>query len=161
MKITGSMRALDERRGAVRVEQAYDTDLDDLWDACTNPERLQRWIATVTGDLRIGGTVHLSLTSAWTGPGRIEVCDAPRHLLLTMEPDTDEEAELEAWLSEDGGQTRLVVEERGLPLNRLPLHGAGWQAHLDDLAHALAGRPSEWEARWNELTPFYEALPIA
>ena len=160
MNVTGSMRGLDERRGVVRVEQVYDTDLEDLWDACTNPERLQRWIATVSGDLRVGGAVHASFTSAWTGPGRIEQCDAPRHLLLTMEPDTDEETELEAWLSEDGGQTRLVVEERGLLLDRLPLHGAGWQAHLDDLAHALAGRPSQWKARWTELTPFYQELPI-
>jgi uncharacterized protein YndB with AHSA1/START domain len=28
----------------------YDTDVDDLWEACTNPERLARWIAKVSGD---------------------------------------------------------------------------------------------------------------
>ena len=57
MKITGTMRALDDTRGAVRVEDVYDTDIHDLWEACTNPERLARWIAEVSGDLRVGGTV--------------------------------------------------------------------------------------------------------
>ncbi len=51
MKTIGTMRALDEQRGAVRVEDIYDTDINDLWDACTKPERLARWIAEVSGDL--------------------------------------------------------------------------------------------------------------
>jgi uncharacterized protein YndB with AHSA1/START domain len=50
MKITGTMRALAGNRGAVRVEALYDTDIDDLWEACTKPERLARWIAEVEGD---------------------------------------------------------------------------------------------------------------
>ena len=69
MNIIGTMRALDETRGAVRVEDIYDTDIDDLWEACTTPERLARWIAEVSGDLRVGGTIHAVFTSTWTGPG--------------------------------------------------------------------------------------------
>jgi hypothetical protein len=77
-----------------------------------------------------------------------------------MEPGTDDEAELEAWLSEDGDRTRLVVEERGLPLDRLHFHGAGWQAHLEDLGRSLAGESSAWNARWTQLAPVYEAMTI-
>lgn len=170
----GTMRALDETRGAVRVEQSYDTDIDDLWQACTSPERLARWIAQVSGDLRVGGTIEMTFTSTWTGPARIEVCDAPYHLLLTTEPGTEDEAELEAWLTEEDGKTRLVVEERGLDLDKLHFHGAGWQVHLEDLGRALelddtahpdgwsATQPSPaWKERWIELTPTYEALEIA
>jgi uncharacterized protein YndB with AHSA1/START domain len=160
MNITGTMRALDEKHGAVRVEELYTTDIDDLWSACTTPERLARWLAEVTGDLVVGGAIHATFTSTWTGPVRIEVCEAPHHLLLTMEPDTDDEAELEAWLIEEGDRTRLVVEERGLPLDRLHFHGAGWQAHLEDLGRSLAGQASDWKPRWTELTPIYEGLPI-
>jgi uncharacterized protein YndB with AHSA1/START domain len=160
MNITGTMRALDEKRGAIRVEDTYATDIADLWDACTTPERLARWIAQVTGDLREGGTIHATFTSTWTGPGRIEVCEAPSHLLLTMEPDTEDEAQIEAWLFEEDGKTHLVVEERGLPLEHLPGHGAGWQAHLEDLGRSLAGDPSDWRARWDELTPAYRAIPV-
>jgi uncharacterized protein YndB with AHSA1/START domain len=165
----GTMRALDGTRGAVRVEDVYDTDIDDLWRACTAPERLARWIAEVSGDFHIGGTVHAVFTSTWTGPARIEVCDAPRHLLLTTEPDTDDEGQIEAWLAPEGSLTRLVVEERGLPVNKLYFHGAGWQAHLEDLGRSLANDGSvhadgwssltpapAWKQRWTELTPAYQ-----
>ena len=160
MKTRGSMRALDEQRGAVRVEGVYDTDIDDLWEACTTPDRLSRWIAEVSGELRVGGSFEASFTSAWTGPGRVEVCDRPHHLLLTMQPGTDDQSELEAWLTEEGDKTRLVVEERGLPLDTLHFHGAGWQAHVDDLHRALLDEPSAWKARWTELTPAYESMRI-
>ena len=137
MKITGTMRALDDTRGAVRVEDVYDTDIHDLWEACTNPERLARWIAEVSGDLRVGGTVQAVFTSTWTGPATVEVCEAPHHLLLTTEPGTDDESQIEAWLSAEGTQTRLVVEERGLPVAQLHFYGAGWQVHLEDLGRSL------------------------
>jgi uncharacterized protein YndB with AHSA1/START domain len=161
MRTIGSMRALDEHRGAIRVEDVYDTDIDDLWDACTDPERLARWIGKVSGDLREGGTIHATFTSTWTGPGRVDVCERPHHLRLTMQPDTEDETQMEAWLQTDGNQTRLVIEERGLPLAHLHFHAAGWQAHLEDLDRSLAGQQSMWEARWTELTPAYETMPLS
>ena len=156
----GTMRALDAERGAIRVEEFYDTDIDDLWEACTAPERLARWIADVSGQLRVGGSIRATFTSSWTGPGRIEVCEAPRHLLVTMEPGTEDEGQIEAWLSEAGTRTRLVVEERGLPLHHLPFHAAGWQAHLEDLTRSLRDEPPAWRERWAELTPVYQALQV-
>ncbi|WP_410787088.1 SRPBCC domain-containing protein [Kribbella sp. C-35] len=173
MKILGTMRALDETRGAVRVEDVYDTDIDDLWAACTTPERLARWIAEVSGELSQGGTIHAVFTSTWNGPARIEVCDAPHHLLLTTEPGTADECQLEAWLTPMGSQTKLVVEERGLPVGSLHFHGAGWQVHLEDLGRSLAndgpahdgGWSAEapapaWHARWIELTPAYRTTDV-
>lgn len=67
-------------------------------------------------------------TSTWTGPSRIEVCDAPHRLLLTMAPETEDETKIEAWLTAEGPQTRLVVEEawpagRPAPLPRSGLAG--------------------------------------
>ncbi|GAA3826108.1 SRPBCC family protein [Nocardioides panacisoli] len=169
MKMTGTMRSLDETRGAVRVEDVYDTDIDDLWHACTSPERLGRWLAQVSGDLRVGGAVHLVFTSTWTGPATVEACEAPHHLLLTTQPGTPDEAQIEAWLTTEGERTRLVVEERGLPVGGLHFYGAGWQVHLEDLGRSLnTGGPahedgwsdqepaSAWKERWEELTPVYE-----
>jgi uncharacterized protein YndB with AHSA1/START domain len=161
MNIIGTMRALDEKRGAVRVEDVYDTDIDDLWNACTTPGRLARWIAEVDGDLRVGGAITATFTSSAEGDGRIEICDPPSHLLLTMQPGADDEAQIEAWLSAEGSRTRLVVEERGLPVDRLYAYGAGWQAHLDDLGRSLAGQPSVWQERWRELSAYYQDLPVA
>jgi uncharacterized protein YndB with AHSA1/START domain len=160
-RILGSMRRIDEKRGAVRVEDVYDTDITDLWSAITDPNRLAQWIATVEGDLRVGGTVQTRFTSTWQGPGRIDVCQAPNHLVVTMEPGTDDEAVIEALLTTEGAQTRLVVEERGLPLDHLYKHGAGWQAHMEDLARHLNEEESRWKARWEELSPTYETLSVS
>lgn len=168
MKIIGSMTEVDSDRGSVRVEDVYDTDIDDLWRACTQPERLARWIAQVSGDLRPGGTVQAVFTSSWAGPAVIESCEAPHHLLLTTEPGTAETTQIEAWLTAQGPRTRLVVEERGLPVDQLPFYGAGWQVHLDDLGRSLAldgpvhtdgwsvdAAAPDWHRRWTELTPRY------
>ena len=173
MTTNATMRALDDTHGAVRVEDLYDTDIDDLWQACTTPERLARWIAQVDGDLRVVGTVQVVFTSTWTGPVRIDVCEAPHHLLLTTQPGTDEEGQIEAWLTEEGSQTRLVVEDRGLPLGELPFHASGWRVHLEDLGRSLEvggpvhpeGWSSEtgaprWKQRWEELTPAYQQQEI-
>jgi uncharacterized protein YndB with AHSA1/START domain len=168
MRTIATMRALDDTRGAVRVEDVYDTDIQDLWQACTTPERLSRWICQVTGDLRVGATVDAVFTSTWSGPVRVDSCDAPHHLLVTTQPGTDEEGQIEAWLTEEGPGTRLVVEDRSIPLEELHFHGAGWQVHLEDLATSLASGgsahpsgwseqtpASAWHRRWTELTPEY------
>ncbi len=160
MKIIATMHPIDQHRGTVRAEDSYDTDIDDLWEACTNPARLARWIADVSGDLRVGGTFYATFTSSAEGPGRIEACERPHHLLVTMLPGTDDETQIEAWLTTDGDQTHLVVEDRGIPLAEIRLHGAGWQAHLEDLGRSLADQPSSWKQRWDELTPAYATLPI-
>jgi uncharacterized protein YndB with AHSA1/START domain len=144
--------------GTVRVEDVFDSGIDDLWDAVTRPERLARWLGTVAGDLSPGGAFTASFTSTWEGPGRVEVCEAPHRLLVTMEPGTSDQTQIEARLTTDGERTRLVVEERGFPLDRVGAHGAGWQVHVEDLRAYLEGRaPSVWRDRWEELRPHYRS----
>ena len=73
-----------------------------------------------------------------------------------MAPGQKDQTVIEAALTADGDQTFLMVEERGLPLNELAAHGAGWQAHVEDLAAHLAGQErADWRTRWTELTPSY------
>ncbi len=142
-------------RGTVRLEDRFDTGIADVWSAITDPDRAARWIAVVSGDFRVGGELTASFTSDWQGPLRVEVCDEP-HRLRLLAGSGDEQTVMEAVLSEDGDGTRLVVEERGLPIADLPYHGAGWHVHLQDLAALLAGATSSpWEPRWRELLPAY------
>jgi hypothetical protein len=73
-----------------------------------------------------------------------------------MSPGQDDQTVIEVEIVPDGDQTHLVLEERGLPLDEAAAHGAGWQAHVEDLAAHLAGRPAaDWPTRWTELTPAY------
>ncbi|HEY4224324.1 MAG TPA: SRPBCC family protein [Pseudolysinimonas sp.] len=145
----------DGETGTVRMEDRFDTGVSDLWAAITEPERLARWIGAVAGDFRVGGELTARFTSSWEGTMRVEVCDGPHHLMVRSF-DGEDETVTEAVLTEDGTGTRLVIEERGLPIGVLPDHGAGWQAHLEDLDALLAGRPaSDWRTRWQQLIPEY------
>ena len=153
--VVGSLRAVDGK-AVVRMEDAFGTDAEDLWSALSDPQRLARWVARVDGDLRLGGEFRATFTSGWEGAGRVDVCEPPRRLLVTMGPGQDDQTVIEVELVPDGDQTRLVLEERGLPLNEAAAHGAGWPAHVEDLAAHLAGRPAaDWKARWTELTPAF------
>jgi len=53
-RILGSLRSADGK-GIVRIEDRFDTGIDELWSALTDPRRLARWIGEVKGGLRPGG----------------------------------------------------------------------------------------------------------
>jgi uncharacterized protein YndB with AHSA1/START domain len=159
-RVLGALRVADGR-GIVRIEDRYATDIDDLWSALTDPERLARWIAEVDGDLCPGGDFRARFTSGWEGTGRVEACEPPRRLrVLTKDASEPKEEEvLEATLTAAGDETILVIEASGLAVDHLAAHGAGWQVHAEDLTAHLAGRERcDIKARWNELIPAYRAL---
>ena len=159
-RILGTLRSADGK-GVVRMEDRFDTDMDDLWSALTDPRRLARWLGDVEGDLHLGGEFRARFfASGWEGTGRVEACEPPRHLLvLTKEPGQPDEHVIEVTLATDGDQTILVWEERGLPLDHLAAYGSGIQVHVEDLAAHIAGRErGDAEARWGELLPAYQDL---
>jgi|RhiMethySRZTD1v2_1073278.scaffolds.fasta_scaffold12181_8 uncharacterized protein YndB with AHSA1/START domain len=156
--------------GIVRIEDRYDTDIDDLWSALTDPDRIVGWWGRVEGDLRVGGGFKVMVESNdWEGSGRIEACEPPRLLRVTNR-ESDEsyrkgqgvppfDATIEATLTGDGDQTVLVIEIRGVPLEPIAFFGVGWQVHAEDLAAHVAGRePADTEARWGQLVPSYQEL---
>jgi uncharacterized protein YndB with AHSA1/START domain len=159
-RILGRLRTADGT-GVVTMQDRFDTDIDDLWSALTDPGRLARWLGEIEGDLRLGGEFRARFfASGWEGTGRVEACEPPRHLLLqTTTADQAGEHFMEATLTADGDQTTLVWEERGMPVNLLSAYGAGIQVHVEDLAAYFAGRERcDAEARWGELHPAYEDL---
>jgi len=159
-RIVGTLRTADGK-GVVRMEDRFDTDIDDLWSALTDPGRLVRWLGEFEGDLRLGGEFRARFfASGWEGTGRVDVCEPPRHLLvMTRQDRQEEEHAIEATLTADGDHTVLILEERGMPVNLLAAYGAGIQVHIEDLAAHIAGRERcDADARWGELQPAYEAL---
>ncbi len=160
IRILGSLRSADGK-GIVRMEDRFDTDIDDLWSALTDPRRLARWYGEVEGDLRLGGEYRARLfASGWEGTGRVEACEPPQRLLVsTKEPGRAEQGVIEVTLAADGDQTILVWEERGMPLDLIDAYGAGIQVHVEDLAAHIAGRGRiDAGARWNELLPEYQDM---
>jgi uncharacterized protein YndB with AHSA1/START domain len=167
-RILGSLRSADGT-GVVRIEDRYDTDIEDLWSAITEPGRLARWFGQVESDLRIGGKFRLDLGPEGERIGRVMACEPRRRILATIR-ETDEswrkgrgappfDATIEVVLTAEGDQTILVIEVRGMPLDRIAFYGAGWQIHAENLAAYIAGRGrSDTEARWDELVPPYQDL---
>jgi uncharacterized protein YndB with AHSA1/START domain len=168
-RLLGDLRSADGK-GVVRIEDRYDTDIDDLWSALTDPRRIGRWYGEVEGDLRPGGQFRLHVEDADSdATGRVEVCEPPRRLRVTSR-ETDEsylrgngvppyDEVIEATLTADGDQTVLVIEIHGMPLDAVAFYGAGWQIHAENLAAYIAGRErGDTEARWGELVPSYQEL---
>jgi len=167
-RILGSLRSADGA-GVVRIEDRYDTDIDDLWSAITDPDRLARWFGEVDGELSQRGEFRVHIADAGDRTGQVEACEPPQRLVVTTR-ETDEswqqgggvppfDQTLEATLTADGGQTILVIETYGMPLDKIAFYGAGWQIHAENLATYLAGRePGDTEARWDELVPPYQEL---
>lgn len=156
-----SMYRDDDKTGSVVVEEVFGTDPADLWQALTDPDRLRRWIGEVTGDLRLGGTVAVKLTSTYEGTSRITVCEPPSRLEMTTDDLEEGGGTLQARLTPADDGTRLRIEESGLRLDKLHFHGAGWTVHVEDLGAVLRGdEPSDWQTRWKELVPDYEFAPV-
>lgn len=158
-RVLGTVRS-DAGTGIVRVEDRFNTEIDEVWSALTDPRRLARWIGEVDGDLRPGGEFHRRFfASGSEGMGRVQACEPRRRLLVTLDPGQPGENVVEVRLAADGEGTTLVWEERGLPLDKLAAYGAGIQIHIEDLGAYLAGgEPCDANARWDELEPAYDAL---
>jgi len=93
----------------VTVSQSYNATVDDLWDACTNPERIPRWFLPISGDLRLGGRFQFEGNAG----GIIERCDPPNSFAATWEFGggvTWIEVRLTA---EPNGRARFTLEHTG------------------------------------------------
>jgi uncharacterized protein YndB with AHSA1/START domain len=65
----------------VTISRVYDTDPEDLWDACTSAERIPRWFLPISGELRLGGRFQIEGNAG----GTIERCDPPKSFATTWE----------------------------------------------------------------------------
>lgn len=124
----------------VTLERVYDAEVEDVWDAVTNPERIPRWFLPVSGDLRLGGRYQLEGNAG----GTIEKCEPPTGFFATWEFGGEV-----SWIdvrlaAEPGGRTRLVLEhiahvddERWAEFGPGAV-GIGWDMTLYGLANHLA-----------------------
>ena len=119
----------------VALSRRYDATLDDLWEAVTSSERIERWFLPVDGELRAGGRYRLEGHAG----GAIAECEPRSRFALTWEFG-ENVSWVEVRLSAEGaGRTRLLLEHAE-PLSE---HGAeygpgaggvGWELALLGLA---------------------------
>ena len=70
-----------QRASAVTLARSFETTVEDLWDAVTSGERIARWFAPVSGDLKLGGRYQLEGNAG----GTITACEPPSQLAVTWE----------------------------------------------------------------------------
>ncbi|GIH81281.1 SRPBCC domain-containing protein [Planobispora longispora] len=131
----------------IELRRRYDAEIDDVWDAVTSPERLQRWFKPVTGDLRLGGKFALDGGEH----GEILRCEPPRLLKVSWlyGPDADawpgtSEVEVRLTAGPAGGTEfelihAAVVGEPLFPTYGPGAGGVGWDLTLLALGRLLAG----------------------
>lgn len=137
------------------MRRAYDAEIEDVWDAITTPDRINRWFLPVTGDFKVGGTYQFKGNAG----GEILACEPPRLLRVTWIAGPQPEgafSEVEVRLSPDGDEKTVLVLEHvaTVPPDMWDEYGpgavgTGWDGALLGLSLYLAGEgidPSEAEA---------------
>ncbi len=104
-----------------------DGDPDEVWEALTDPERLEEWFANeVELDARPGGTGVFRWANGEERHATVRAVDVETRLALAW--DDDEPGEVEFTLADDADGTRLTVVETA----------PAWSTALDLQASALA-----------------------
>jgi uncharacterized protein YndB with AHSA1/START domain len=126
------------------ISQTYDATVDEVWDCCTNPERIPRWFLPVSGELRLHGHYQLEGNAG----GTITDCDPPHRFAATWEYG-DEVTWIDVRIAPDGdARTRLTLEHvahvddaRWLEFGPGAV-GLGWDLGITGLALHLASGES-------------------
>jgi uncharacterized protein YndB with AHSA1/START domain len=90
---------------SVVLSRVYDTSVDDLWDALTNAERLPRWFAPVTGELKLGGRYQVQGNAG----GTVTACTPPKHFAATWEFGGGV-SWIEVTVTPEGGKARMTLD---------------------------------------------------
>ncbi len=93
----------------VLLSRNYPAPIEDVWDAMTDPDRVERWFLPLSGELRVGGTFQLEGNAG----GDILECEPPRLLRVTFGAPT---SLVELRLSSDGDSATLLELEHTVPI---------------------------------------------
>lgn len=127
----------------VTLSRTYKTDIEDLWDACTSIDRIPRWFAPVTGELKLGGHYQVEGNAG----GTIERCDPPTGFDATWEMGGDISWVKVQLTAESAGVTRFHLEhvahvgdERWIEFGPGAV-GVGWELGVLGLQQHLEAEP--------------------
>jgi uncharacterized protein YndB with AHSA1/START domain len=135
-----------EEEIAVVLRRTYRAPVGSVWSALTDPDRLRRWFAPVTGDLRLGGQFQVEGNAG----GEVLHCEEPDRLTLTWGGPA---SVVDVRLSPEGEQTTLElvhtvpVAFAGSGAGALYV-GPGWDVAVLGLGRYVAGVRVEDPAAW-------------
>jgi uncharacterized protein YndB with AHSA1/START domain len=154
----GTIETRDDRY-VLRYDRRLRHPIDTVWDALTDPDRVEEWLARAEVELAEGGRVRLEwLNGDAVAEGHISRLEPPH----AIEFDTDIHGRMLWELQPDGDGTRLTLTvTAAIPDDHLASVRAGWHVHIDFLEDALDGRAVDWpnwpQDRWEKHNAVYEA----
>ena len=111
-RTVGRRRIANGDGRSVVLRRSYDAPVEDVWDACSDPDRLKRWFGPVSGDLRLGGRFQIEGNAG----GEILRCEPPRLLAVSWVYGDNPPDEVELRLtSEADGTTVVELEHAAAP----------------------------------------------
>ena len=136
---------LTDGRAELRIEQTWETDAADLWDAVTDPERLARWFAPIVGTPAVGGEFGIHFDDGDVPGMTLLSCDPGRGFTFVWPMESGPtEVRVEVHPATPTSST-LVLTHRLLSRAKAPEYGAGWTAYVGQLRDHLDGRESgDW-----------------
>lgn len=160
IKATGHVRTTETHR-ELAYERTFAAPIDDVWASVTEPERLNRWIGTWSGDPGPGKTISFTMTAE----GAVEpsdvlivACDPPRRLTLRL-PAPHGTWDVDIALSESDGVTTLVFAQTIKPGDNLGEYGPGWEYYLDRLVAVFEGEDfADWDVYPATVQSYYDNL---
>lgn len=123
----------------ITVSQTYKTDIDELWNICTDPERIPRWFLPISGELKVGGRYQFEGNAG----GTIERCEKPDFFSATWEYG-DQASWIEVRLTAQPSGTRFELQHIAQVDDDLWAQygpgavGVGWDSGLLGLAGYLS-----------------------
>jgi uncharacterized protein YndB with AHSA1/START domain len=145
LRQAGRTVADTEMRGApahvIELRRALRAPVADVWEACTQPDRLRRWFLPLRGDLRPGGSYQLEGNAG----GTITTCEPPYRLELTWQFGDTEPSLLSLELAPAGDDTTELVLRHTVPDDDHWAQygpgavGVGWDGALTGLTASIAG----------------------
>lgn len=133
---------LDENRAhVIELRRRLRATITEVWDACTDPERIRRWFLPVSGDLRAGGHFQFEGNAG----GTIVACQPPRRLEVTWELGEAQHGVVTLELDSDDDATELVLRHTVPDDDQWAQFGpgavgVGWDLPLAALAVLLSGK---------------------
>ena len=155
MNPTQSLGRRETREGKEHVvfTRTFTAPVADVWAACTEPARMERWIGTWTGDPASGEVAFRMTAEGEDVPEEVylvEACEPPRRFVVRSRDaaafSSDGSGPKLAWqhtleLDEADGVTTLtftqVVPETPLGTDLVASVGPGWDYYLDRLVAAF------------------------
>ena len=139
-RVVGSRTLEAGEARVVTVSQSYSADLEDVWDACTNIERIPRWFLPISGELVLGGRYQFTGNAG----GVIERCDPPTGFGATWEYGGDVSWVEVRLTTPEPGTTLFTLEHTAAVNDELWAQfgpgavGIGWELGLMGLAQYLS-----------------------